>query len=289
MMDQLREGEKGMRFYVCVGLPVVLAALALSSTGVAAESGDGCACFGLDFAGRITAGFGEAPIPSGSFALEIGVGLPELSLSAWTTLDTFLTPAPSFGSQLSASRDWLSLQFVMEHSPAGVGANVRAQAAPPSWLLHNGMPSLVAAVTADLQASLVGEEAATQLGVSPCLTIITPGLVSLLSSTLSVDVQFDSDRQHLLIPASQIRLSQDLESFIVTGSVRFAGMLASLTSANLTASFPDWGLVLTGDLTPTGSGSFFYWVSASFQWGDFYLLPTKSKQGGSVCAGGVCY
>jgi len=271
-------------------LPVVALLVWLSALPVAFASGETSRPLVFDLAARVTAALATAPVISANSRLEIGIGSPRLSLHAWTAVDTFPQPTPSFGGAIAVGRDWLSLGFELDHASRGLRAAAHARAVPPAWLLHHGIPSLAAGLVVDLRADLREGNAPTQLELCPSLTVLLPGQRSLLASAFSVDLSFHSTQPQLRLPTSRLVLDLDLESVIVSGALQFAHLLHSLTSASMALQAKDSGLFLAADVTQSGSTSRVFRMTFGLQWGGAGLLPARLQPGaGSGCVGGICY
>jgi hypothetical protein len=255
-----------------------------------ADAGYLCGCLDLELGGRLTVGFSQAPVPMMTSQFEFAVGKPLFSVSAWGEIAGLTSPTVTAGAQASLARDWLSLSVLLEQSAVSAGMSVVAQATPPSWLLIYANPSIAAAVNARITAPVLGSRQPSEISASPSIIAIIPAWDSLLTCSLSANLQLDSSATSITVPSTAIAADYSLGLAVLSGSVRFAGLTSRIASARLTVEIPDWGLEFSANLTPSGFGDLFYSVTASFQWGDTSLLPRKaSEAGSSTCPGGICY
>lgn len=258
--------------------------------GIADETDDSCACVERDLGGRLTVGFEQAPVPMVTSVLAFGFGQPGFTVSAWCEVDDLPSPSASAGARLSVVRDWLSLSILRGQSSASRGLSVLADAAPPSWLLLNANPAIASAVSARIEAPVLGKRVPPEASLTPSIIVISPIHGSLLTCALSTALQLDPGSASIRIPSTTIAATYSIGPAALSASIGFTGLTTSIASAGLTVGVADWGLEFAANVTPSGFGSLFYSVTVSLQWGDSYLLPPEaSQEGSSTCPGGICY
>lgn len=249
-----------------------------------------CGCLELDSGGRLTLGFVQASVPTMTSKFEFGLGRPGFTVSAWGQVAGLSPPGVSAGAKASLVRDWLSLSVSLDKPAASLGMSVVAEVTPPSWLLIYANPSIAAAVAARIAAPVLGSRLPPEIRASPSIIVIAPVQDSLLSCSLSANLQLDPCAASIRLPSTAISVSYPLGPTALSSSLGFTGLMSSLASARLTVGIPNWGLEFSANLTPSGFGDLFCSVTASLQWGDSYLLPPKaSEEGSSSCPGGICY
>lgn len=258
--------------------------------GLTVSAADGfCACLDVDVALRASGGFGGAPISSGDLKLEGVIGLPEWSATIWTDVNALPLAMMSFGGEVKLVRDWLSIGLVVQPGASSMAWSVVGDAAPASWMLYEGVPSLLGGVSASAQATLLGDGEQLEFAVSPFLTGVIPAGDTTVSPSVGLDVRLDSQMSRPTISGSRLVSTINAGDFLVANTVYFDGLFETFSSLVMSVNVPEWGFVVSGSLIPSATGDFSYRVSINYEWGDTYLLSTQSEKPKAVCTGGVCF
>jgi len=258
----------------------------VTALGVSAVE-SGCLCF--DSAFRVSGGFDGFPVSSGNLRLEGAIGLPEFSLAVWANIDVLPSIASTLGGELKLIHEWLSISMTAQQDGSPVDLTLRGQANPPGWLLYDGMPTLIAGITAVAETGLLKDAGGSEIVLSPFFTgVILAGETS-VSPSIGFDVSFDSENQILAVSGSRLTSTVNAGIVLIANTVNFSGLFDAFSSLVVSISMPSCGLIVSGSLIPTGVGGFSYRASVSYEWGDTYLLPIQAEGPGSSCIGGVCY
>jgi hypothetical protein len=275
-----------MRGSQFVRLSMILIALlgAIAVTTSAIE--EICRCLNFDFAGRIV---GEFDGSAGDIRLEGAIGLPEWSLAAWMDINDLPDPSSSFGGDLRLTQDWLSIGLIAQQNESQVDVRLQGQANPSSWLLYDGMPTLIGGITAIVEADLSGNVGSSELTLSPFFTGVIPAGDTTVSPSIGIDVSLNSETKLPTVSGSRLVSTVNARSFLIANTVHFSGLFDSFSSLIAAVTVPEWGLTASGSLIPTAAGGFSYGVSIGYEWGDTYLLPSQTEKAESVCTGDVCF
>jgi len=229
------------------------------------------------------------PISSGDLKLEGAIGLPEWSTTAWADINALPLATISFGGEAKLVRDWLSIGLRAQPGESSMEWSFVGQATPSSWMLYEGVPSLVVGISAITEANLLGNSEQIEIAVSPFLTGIIPSGNTTVSPSMGLDISLDSGMRQPAISGSRLVSTINAGDFLVASTVYFNGFFKTFSSFVMSVNVPDWGLVISGSLIPTGTGDFSYRLSHNYEWGDIYLLSAQSDKPKAVCTGGVCF
>lgn len=264
---------------------MALALLGVAASGVsAAESG--CLCF--DSAFRASGGIADSPVTSGDLKLEGAIGLPEFSLAVWADIAVIPSITSTFGGEIKLTRDWLSLSVNVQQTEFLVDLSLQASAAPSAWLLVDGTATLLGGVTTTVETGLLGGSEGNSISVSPYLAGVIPVGDTVVTPTFGLDVRLAPETQALEVSGSRITSTVNAGVVLIANTVHFSGLFGAFSSLVVSISMPNCGLIVSGSVIPTGTGSFTYRASVSYEWGDAYLLPVQADTG-SACTGDVCY
>ena len=264
---------------------IAFALLGTIASGVsAAESG--CLCF--DSAFRVSGGFANFPVSSGDLKLEGAIGLPEFSLAVWGDIAVVPSIAPTFGGEVKLTRDWLSLSLTAQQNEPQMELTLQGRAEPTAWLLYDGVSTLFGGITAIAKTGLLKGSGGSEIVLSPFLTGVISVGETTVSPSIGLDASFDSENQDLAVSGSRLTSTVNAGIVLIANTVNFSGLFDAFSSLVVSISMPNCGLIVSGSLIPTGTGSFTYRASVSYEWGDTYLLPVQAEEPAS-CIGGVCY
>ena len=275
-----------MRGSQFVWLSIITVALlgTIASSVSAAESG--CLCF--DSAFRVSGGIYDFPVSSADLTLEGAIGLPEFSLAVWGNVETLYSLTPTFGGEVKLTRDWLSLSMTAQQNEPQMELTLQGRAEPTAWLLYEGASTLFGGITAIAKTELLNASGRSEIVLSPFLTGVIPAGETTVSPSIGLDVSFDSENQDLAVSGSRLTSTVNAGIVLIANTVNFSGLFDAFSSLVVSISMPNCGLIVSGSLIPTGTGSFTYRASVSYEWGDTYLLPVQAEEPAS-CIGGVCY
>lgn len=265
---------------------IAVALLGTVSSGVLA-TGSGCLCF--DSAFRVGGGITGFPVSSGDLKLEGAIGLSELSLSVWTSIDGLPLIASTVGGELKLAKEWLSLSLSTGPGESQMEVSLKGQANPSPWLLYDGMPTLIGSITTIAETELRKGVGRSQITLSPFLTGVIPAGDATVSPSIGVDLSLDSENQVLAVSGSRLISTINAGCVLIANTVHFTGLFDAFSSLVVSMTVPEWGLTVSGSLLPTGGGGFSYHVSVGYEWGDTYLLPNQTEKPETVCTGGVCF
>ena len=283
-----REGEIVRATQIARLLAVAFGLVVLTASGIfAAESGLQCPV--LDVALRASGGANGFPISSADMRIEGAMGLPEFALIVWTDLDVLPSIVCSMGGEFALTRDWLSLSLSAQQGDEPLSLTLRGQANPPSWLLIDGNPTIIAGITATAETALLGDVDRSELVLSPSLTGVIPAGDVSVSPSVGIDLAMASDVDTVEVTGSHLAATVNAGCVLVANTVHFSGLFEAFSSLVLSMTMPEWGLTVSGSLAPASVGLFSYRVSVSYEWGDTYLLPRRTEKPESVCTGGVCF
>lgn len=280
------EGDKmrGLALMRCS--MIALALLGMTASGVsAAESG--CLCF--DSAFRVSGGFDGFPVSSGNLRLEGAIGLPEFSLAVWADIDVSPSIASTLGGELKLIHEWLSISMTAQQDGSPVDLTLRGRANPPGWLLYDGMPTLIAGITAVAETGLLKDAGRSEIVLSPFFTGVIPAGDAVVSPSISLDLTLDSETQLPSVSGSHLVSTVNVGCVLIANTVHFTGLFDAFASLVMSINVPDWELTVSGSLISTGAGGFSYRLSVGYEWGDTYLLPLQAEKPGTVCTGDVCF
>jgi hypothetical protein len=276
---------KGTRLVQVMMLTMAL--LGVLALGVSAAEAT-CQCF--DSAFRVGGGLSGYPVSSGDLKLEFAMGLPELSAAIWTDMPSLPMLPVDLGAELKLARDWLSIRLVAEQpSDSPMKLSLVGQAAPSSWLLFDGMPTLLAGITANVETELFGGTGKSEVLLAPFLTGVIPAGGTTVSPSIGIDLSLDSENQSLDVAGSRLVSTVHAGCVLIASTVHFSGLYEAFSALVISLTVPEWGLSASGSLIPTPAGGFTYRISVGYEWGDTYLLTEASDKPGAVCTGGVCF
>ncbi|MBE0636445.1 hypothetical protein IH601_10660 [Candidatus Bipolaricaulota bacterium] len=276
---------KGTRLVQVMMLTMAL--LGVLALGVSAAEAT-CQCF--DSAFRVGGGIADYPASSGNLKLEFAMGLPELSAAVWTDMASLPMLPVDLGAELKLARDWLSIRLVVEQpSDSPMELSLVGQAAPSSWLLFDGMPTLLAGITANVETELFGGTGKSEVLLAPFLTGVIPAGGTTVSPSIGIDLSLDSENQSLDVAGSRLVSTVHAGCVLIASTVHFSGLYEAFSALVISLTVPEWGLSASGSLIPTPAGGFTYRISVGYEWGDTYLLTEASDKPGAVCTGGVCF
>lgn len=248
-----------------------------------------CQCMDFDFAGRLSGGADSPFLSSTDLRLECALGLPEFSFVGWVDVDPLLLSASTFGGELSLTRDWLSLAIIARQGESQIEVAAQGRANPTSWLLWDGVPTLLGGMAASAEIELFGGTGASEIVLSPFFTGVIPAGETTVTPSIGADVRVDSETQALTVSGSRLVATVHAGCVLIANTVHFDGLFEVFSSLVMSVNVPEWGLTVTGSLIPTGSCSFSYRIGVSYEWGDTYLLPIHTDKPKTVCTGGVCF
>lgn len=267
---------------------VVFGLMMLTTSGLfAAESGSQCPV--LDVAVRASAGMNGFPISSANLRIEGAIGLPEFALIVWTDLNALPLISCSMGGEFALTREWLSLSLSAQLGDDSLSLTLRGQAAPASWLLVDGTPTILGSIAAFAETSLLGGADRSELALSPSLTGVIPAGDVTVSPSVGLDIAMTSETDKMTITGSHLAATVHAGSVLLANTVHFGGLFDTFSSLVLSLHVPQWGLTVSGALMPAGAGAFSTRISIGYEWGDTYLLPNQSDKPEKICTGGVCF
>jgi len=281
-----RVGEDMRRWQLGRLSAVALAFLAAIAMGGLATESAGTCC---DLAFRVGGGVYGFPISSADLKLEGAIGLPEFSLAAWMDLDVLLPITSTLGGELKLTQDWLSLSMIAQQDESQVDLTLKGQAKPTSWLLYDGVPTLIGGISAVAEATLLGDAQRSEITLSPFLTGVIPAGSITVTPAVGLDVSLDSETQRPTISGSRLVSTVNAGCVLIANTVHFTGLFEAFSSLVVSVNVPDCGLTVSGSLIPSILGGFSYRVSVSYEWGDSYLLPDQTGKPETVCTGDVCF
>ena len=265
---------------------IAVALLGTIASGVLA-TGSVCLCF--DSAFRVGGGVTGFPVSSGDLRLEGAIGLPELSLAVWTSIDGLPSIASTVGGELKLAEEWLSLSLSAGPGESQMKLSLKGQATPPAWLLVDSVPTLIGGITAIAETELLKSVGRSEITLSPFLTGVIPAGDTVVSPSIGLDLSLDSENQVLAVSGSRLISTVSAGCVLIANTVHFTGLFDAFSSLVVSINVPDWGLTVSGSLLPTGAGGFSYRVSVGYEWGDTYLLSVLTGKPGTTCTGDVCF
>lgn len=271
--------------YVRLSMIVFALLGTIASGALATELGNTC----CDFAFRIGGGIYGPPIPSANLRFETAIGLSDISLAAWADMKTLSSITTTLGAELKLTRDWLSLSMSASQNESQIELSLKGRAAPSAWLLYDGMPTLIGGITAIAETGLLESNAGSEITLSSFLTGVIPAGETVVSPSVGLDLNLDSEAQVLVVSGSRLTSTVNAGIVLIASTVYFTGAFDAFSSLVVSINVPNCGLTVSGSLLPSGAGGFAYRASVSYEWGDTSLLPDLAGKPGTVCTGDVCF
>jgi hypothetical protein len=234
-------------------------------------------------------GVTDFPVSSGDLRFEGAIGLPELSLSVWTSIDGLPSIASTIGGELKLAEEWLSLSLSAGPGESQMELSLKGQATPSAWLLVDSVPTLIGGLTAIAETGLLKGSRESEIVISPFLTGVIPAGDTVVSPSIGLDLSLGSENQVFAVSGSRLVSTVNAGIVLIANTVHFTGLFEAFSSLVVSINVPNWGLTASGSLIPTGAGSFSYRMGISYEWGDTYLLPILTGKPGTTCTGDVCF
>ena len=217
------------------------------------------------------------------------MGLPEASAAAWVDVESWPFLAATLGGELRLNREWLSLRVTARQDEADTVFALAGQAAPPAWLLYDGLPALAGGVTAVAETQLRGSAGVDSVVLSPFFMGIVPVGDVTVSPSLGFDLRLASDGRTLDVPETRLVSAIKVWAVEISNTVCFTGWFDAFSSLALSVRVPDWGMALSGSLVAMRAGGFVFRAGISLEWGEAYLLQDRADTSDASCIGGVCF
>lgn len=252
---------------------------------IAAEHTESCG----DFALRLQGGFFGCPVLSADLQIAGAIGFCDVSLAVWMDINMLPSIAMTLDGELRLTREWLSLSLMPDESESWMDMMLKGQAAPPAWLLYEGVPTLIGGITTTAETGPLMSVTRSELTLSPFLTGVILAGSAIVSPSLGIDVAIDSENKTPNMSGSHLATTVTIGTVIIANTVQFEGLFDAFSSLVVSIAVPDWGITMFGSLIASDAGSFLYRLSVSYQLGNMSLLPVLTGQPGMICAGGVCF
>ena len=266
---------------------VLLALMLAASGGSIAASAREDTGFGF----RIGGGVLGIPISFGSVKAEGALawdgpwaltGWAEAHLPAWTM---------NGGGDIRFVREWLSLRLSIARVTGSTEISAIARGEPSSWLLYDGVPTVVGGVNAAAAVTWSGSARSPEANVTitPSVTGIIPLGPITVSPSVEADLSASGDDVCPTVSGTRLTSTIDLGSVLLAHTASFAGWAETFESLVMALTVPEIGLTVSGALHHVGAGAFLYEIKLSYEWGNTSALPSLAGKPGKTCTGDVCF